>query len=613
LRDNAQARDPKSRTEIIRAASLEVHGPIFYATLVVLAAFVPELLSSGVQGRFIGPLALAFILAVSASLLVALTTTPALAAIFLSPEDAHVDAAWIAALKRIQATLIKGFYDYTYAAIAVVAAGFIGSLAILPSLGGTFLPEFREGHLVVQVTSELPGTSIDEMLALGRRISSDILALPYVATVEQQVGRAEGSDDTWGPHQSEFQVELRPDVYVDQMNAEEEVRRIVGRYPGIQSEVVTFLGDRVSETVSGQTAQVAIKFFGEDLDTLDRTAAKTIGVLGSEAGIVDLQFKRQSRMPVLAIQPDPAALAATGLRAQDVLDTVASDYAGTPVGAAYAGTATVNVVIQLSSVWRQQLEQVRDLTIGGPFGPVPLSSVARVAPAEGRYSILHEAGLRFVPVTFNVKGRSLQSAVAEANERIATAGIVPPGVRLEFSGAAAAESRTRIELIFYSVLALLLVVIILLVAMRWRGNVWLVMANLPFSLIGGIAAVACSGIGLSLGALIGLVTVFGISSRNAILLLSYYEQLVLKEGRAWDGATLIQGANERLPPILMTAILTAMGLAPLAIAIDRPGQEISGPMAIAVLGGLASSTVLNLFFLPALAARFGQTRTRASR
>jgi Cu/Ag efflux pump CusA len=149
--------------------------------------------------------------------------------------------------------------------------------------------------------------------------------------------------------------------------------------------------------------------------------------------------------------------------------------------------------------------------------------------------------------------------------------------------------------------------------MRWRGNVWLVMANLPFRLIGGIAAVACSGIGLSLGALIGLVTVFGISSRNAILLLSYYEQLVLKEGRAWDGATLIQGANERLPPILMTAILTAMGLAPLAIAIDRPGQEISGPMAIAVLGGLASSTVLNLFFLPALAARFGQTRTRASR
>jgi CzcA family heavy metal efflux pump len=606
LRQNSQLSDPLPRTEIIRDASFEVHGPIFYATLVVLVVFVPELLSSSVQGRFIGTLALAFVLSVTASLLVALTTTPALSALLLSPEDAHVDPGWIAALKKVQARVIEFFYDYPWPAIALVAVAFAASLFILPSLGGNFMPEFHEGHLVVQVTSKLPGTSIDEMLELGKSVSAEILALPYVATVEQQVGRADNSDDTAGPHESEFQVELKPDSNVDQGKAGEQLRRIMARYPGVQSQVVTFLGDRISETITGQRAQVAIKLFGDDLDSLDKTANRIVAALATERGIVDLQFKQQSRLPVLDVQPDANALAAAGLKAQDVLDTVASNYAGTPVGEAYAGTTTVNVLIRLSDQWRRQPAQMEDLTIGGTFGPVPLSSVAKVTPAEGRYSILHENGLRFVPVTFNVEGRSLQSAVSEANARIVKAGIVPPDVQMQFSGAAAAETRTRIELVFYSALALVLVFSILLVGLHWRGNVWLVMANLPFSLIGGILAIAASGIGLSLGALVGLVTVFGISARNAILQLSYYEQLVVDEGRPWNGTTLIAGANERLTPILMTAILTAMGLAPLAIAINLPGGEISGPMAIAVLGGLASSTVLNLFLLPSLAARYGR-------
>jgi Cu/Ag efflux pump CusA len=266
------------------------------------------------------------------------------------------------------------------------------------------------------------------------------------------------------------------------------------------------------------------------------------------------------------------------------------------------------VLIQLSDDWRKQPSQMEELTIGGPFGPVPLSSVAKVTPAEGRYSILHENGLRYVPVTFNVTGRSLQSAVADAEQRIASAGILSPDVQMEFSGAAAAEQRTRIELAFYSAAALALVFAILLVGLRWRGDIWLVMANLPFSLIGGIFAIAATGIGLSLGALVGLVTVFGISARNAILQLSYYEQLVIEEGRRWDGGTLVFGSNERLTPVLMTAILTAMGLAPLAYSIHQPGGEIAGPMAIAVLGGLASSTLLNVFLLPSLSARFGRTR-----
>jgi CzcA family heavy metal efflux pump len=605
LKENSQREMQRRRIDVIRDASLEVHNPIFYATLVVLIAFLPELLSSGVQGRLVGPMALAFDLAVLASLVVALTITPALSALLLSPRDAHVDLAWIAALKRLQVRAIAFTYQHLHATIAALSIMLIASLALLPSLGGSFLPEFREGHLVVQVTSKLPGTSLDEMLSLGRRISRDILALPYVATVEQQVGRSERTDDTWGPHQSEFQIELKPQLSLDQDRVERELRALLDRYPGIESEVVTFLGDRISESLTGETAQVAIKLRGHDLNTLDQTALRVRAALSQVKGIVDLQFKRQKGTPVIDVKPDPAALAATGLRAQDVLDTIAADYAGTPVGEAYVGTQIVDVVIELPDEWRHAPEQLNELTIGGPFGPVPLASVARVAPSSGWYDIEHETGARTMSVTFNVTARSLQGAVAEAREKIDRLAQVPAGVEVEFAGAAAAEQTTRFELLAYSALALALIVLILFVGLDWPTHPWLVLTNLPFSLIGGIGAIAATGIGLSLGALVGLVTVFGISARNAILLLSYYEQLV-EDGRPWDTATLIRGANERLTPTLMTALLTGLALAPLAFSMNQPGQEISGPLAVTVLGGLASSTVFNLALLPGLAARYSK-------
>jgi CzcA family heavy metal efflux pump len=606
LRDNSQLTYQQPRADVIRNASLEVHGPIFYATLVVLLVFVPALLSSSVQGRLVGPLALAFVLSVLASLIVALTLTPALSALLLFPEDAHVDPRWLVLLKRLQGAAIGLTYRFLHATIAVVAIMLIASLALLPSLGGSFLPEFREGHLVVQVTSKLPDTSLDEMLALGRRISQDVLALSYVSTIEQQVGRSTQSDDTSGPHQCEFQIELKPGLSIDQTRVEQQLRVILARYPGIQSEVVTFLGDRISESLTGETAQVAIKLFGGDLDRLDATAARVANALKSVPGIVDLQFKRQSGAPVLDLQLDPASLAAVGLKGQDVLDTIATDYAGTPVGEAYIGTQTVDVVVELSDAWRHHPEQLSELTIGGPFGPVPLASVAKVTTTAGRYEIEHEDGSRLAVVTFNVSGRSLQAAVANARQKIADAAAVPADVRMEFAGAAAAEQSTRLELGAYALAAIVLIILVLFVGFDWPAHPWLVLTNLPFSLIGGIVAIAVTGIGLTLGTLVGLVTVFGISARNAILLLSYYEQLVEKEGRPWDTATLLRGASERLTPILMTAILTGLALVPLALSINQPGQEISAPLAITVLGGLASSTLLNLTLLPALAARYSR-------
>ena len=604
LRENAGLPEPLPRLDVVREASLEVRGPVIYATAVVVAVFLPELFTSSVQGHFVGPLALAFIFAVLASLLVAMTSTPALCALLLRSHDARPEAAWLVRLKKWQGSAVHGVGAHFRLIAAALIGLVIAALAALPFLGGTFMPDFREGHFVLQVSSAAPGTSLNSMLEMGKRISADVLALPYVLSIEQQVGRAELGEDTWGPHRSEFHVELKPDATVDQSVAQETLRNILAAYPGLQSEVVTFLGDRISESLSGETAQVAIKVIGDDLNALDSTGDRIVAALRKIPGIVDLQFKRQSGTPAFSIELIPQALAATGLKVQDVLDTVEAAYAGAVVGQTFKATRTVDVVVLLPDSLRHQPSQLAKLMIASPSGPVPLSQVARITLTQDRYSIAHDGGQRRISVTFNVGKGSLQQVVREAQRAIAQSVALPKGLFIQFTGAAEAEAQTRNELILYSSLALALIVIILFVSFRWRANSWLVLANLPFSLIGSVLAIAVTGIGISLGSVVGLVTVFGISARNALLQLAHYEHLVAVEGQTWNLTLAIRGANERFVPILMTAAVTALGLAPLALGMHRPGQEIEGPMAITVLGGLLSSTLLNLFVLPALAQRY---------
>jgi CzcA family heavy metal efflux pump len=604
LRENELLPQPLGRLEVIREASLEVRGPVIYATAVVIAVFLPEIFTTSVQGHFVGPLALAFIFAVLASLLVAMTATPALCALLLRRHDARLESGWLRRLKLWQRQAVHGVADHFKAIVAVLIACVVAAAVALPFLGGTFMPDFREGHFVIQVSSSIPGTSLEQMLNVGRRISAEILALPYVASVEQQVGRAELGEDTWGPHRSEFHVELKPDASVDQGAAQDALREILEHYPGLQSEVVTFLGDRISESLSGETAQVAVKVFGDDLDALDATGERIVAVLGKIPGVVDLQFKRQSGTPAIAIQLRPDALLASGLKAQDVLDTIATAYTGAQVGQTFSGTRTVDAVLLLPESLRHQPSGLAQLMISGPLGSVPLSQVARILVTQDRYSIEHDGGQRRISVTFNVNGAALQSVVQQAAQAIAAKVTLPTGVYTEFTGAAQAESQTRNQLMLYSGMALALIVLILFVSFSWRANSWLVLANLPFALVGSVAAIALTGIGVSLGTVVGLVTVFGVSARNAILQLAHYEHLVEVEGAAWNTDTVIRGANERLVPILMTAAVTALGLAPLAFGMNLPGQEIEGPMAVTVLGGLVSSTILNLFVLPALARHY---------
>jgi CzcA family heavy metal efflux pump len=604
LRENGALAAPQPRLEVLREASLEVRGPVIYATAVVIAVFIPELLTSSVQGRFVGPLALAFIFAVLASLLVAMTATPALCALLLRRDDARPQARWLTLLKSWQQSAVHGVGRHFKLTVAILIALVLAALAALPFLGGTFMPDFREGHFVIQASSSITGTSLEEMLAVGRRISADVLALPYVKSIEQQVGRAELGEDTWGPHRSEFHVELKADATVDQGAAQEALRAVLEKYPGLSTEVVTFLGDRISESLSGESAQVAIKVFGDDLDALDSGGAKIVAALANVKGIVDLQFKRQNGTPIIAIRLLPEAMAAAGLKAQDVLDAIETAYAGAKVGQTFHGTRTVDVAVLLPAPLRHRPDSLARLMIATPMGPVPLAQVAELRMTQDRYSIEHDGGQRRVSVTFNVGSGALQSVVAEAQRTIARSVLLPAGVFLEFTGAAEAERQTRNELLLYSGLALALIVMILFVSFHWQANSWLVLANLPFSLIGSVFAIAVTGIGISLGTVVGLVTVFGVSARNAILQLAHYEHLVEVEGNPWSLDLVLRGANERLVPILMTAAVTALGLAPLAVGLHRPGQEIEGPMAVTVLGGLLSSTLLNLLVLPALAQRF---------
>ncbi len=381
------------------------------------------------------------------------------------------------------------------------------------------------------------------------------LPSPYVDTIEQQIGRAELGEDTWGPHRGEFHVELKPDATVDQgVPPRKRSVPFWRSIPGVQSEVVTFLGDRISESLSGETAQVAVKVFGDDLDNIDTAANAMVAVLGKVPGIVDLQFKRQSGTPTISISLIPEALAALGARAQDVLDTIESAYAGQIVGQTYQSTRTINVVTLLPEKLRQEPTGLANLTIATASGPVPLSKVARITPTEDRYSIEHDGGQRRVSITFNVSKTSLGTAVAQARQAIARNVKLPPNVFIEFTGAAAAEAQTRTELGLYSGLALFLILVILLASFHWRAN----------SGAGdGQPAVQsdrqCAGHrgdrhrhfpwavwwGSSLSSASARVT----QSCNSLTTSTWSKS----SGAPWGLETVIRGANERLVPILMTA------------------------------------------------------------
>ncbi len=604
VRLNAEAAVPREWLEVVIEASVEIRGAVFYATLIVLVVFLPVLAMGGVQGRLLAPLAEAFLLAVLASLGVALTVTPALCSLLLRGR-AESHQGWFAGLSRLQRTAMVWVDRHLQLVMALLLVALVGIALRTPYLGGEFFPTFREGHFVLQVSAKQPGTSLAEMLRVGGSISDAVLKLPYVATVSQQVGRAEQGEDTWGPHRSEFHVELKPDAQIEQLVAQQELRNILEAYPALQLEVLTFLGDRISETLTGETAQVVVNLVGPDLDALDRLAQQLARIASAVDGVVDLSANVQSGVPQLDVRLDPDRLAFYGIRPMDALEAVATGYAGQTVGQIYNQDRVIDVVTILPAALRGRPESIAALPLMGIDGTqVPLATVASIEPATGRYSIRHEGGRRRVAVTFNVEGRPATQVVSELRTRVRRDLRLPAATFVEFGGVAEAQGAAQRDLWLYSGLAFAFIVLCLGLAFRQRMHVPMVLLNMPFALIGSIVAISITGIGISLGSLVGLVTVFGISARNALLLLAHYEHLVSVEGLAWSSEVAWRGAEERLRPVLMTALVTALGLVPLALGIGKAGHEIESPMAITVLGGLATSTVLTLLVLPAIARRY---------
>ncbi len=606
LRENKTEPEPRPATDVVLGASIEVRGAIVYATFAMALVFVPVLTMSGVAGRLFAPLGVSYILATLASLIVALTVVPALCLVLLGQKVEEKEPPVVRWLKVRYRSLLLKVEAHPKAVIAGVAAFTLGGLMLLPFLGGGFLPELREGHFIIHM-SAVPGTSIEESLRIGREVSKELGKIPYVRSVAQRVGRAEKADDVWGTHYSEIDVDLKPLRGEEAELAQTEIRKALAGFPGVNFSVKTFLTERVEETLSGYTASVVVNIYGSSLDLLDEKAREVASVLNKIPGAAEVQVQSPPGAPELVIRLNQAEIERWGFTPIDVLDAVGTAFQGTTVGQIYDGNKVFDVSVILNPDSRKSTAEVRDLPLRNSEGVyLNLGHLADIYETSGRYAVLHNGARRVQTVTCNVAGRDVNSFVKEAKEEVLSKVSFPQGSYAEFSGMAEAQARSRRDLIVHSLLVGTGIILLLSMVVGSPRNLILLVVNLPFAAVGGVLAVFFTGGFLSIGSLVGFVTLFGITIRNSIMMISHYEHLTAVEGAAWGKETAIRGASDRLAPILMTALVTALGLLPLAIGSGAPGREIEGPMALVILGGLATSTVLNLLVLPTLALYYGR-------
>lgn len=614
LRENRALGSPRSSARVVFDASLEVRSSVVYATFIVALVFMPILAMTGVQGALFQPLALSYILAIMASLAVALTLTPALALTLLEgrrTESEHAgDPRFLKRIKGGYARWLGDLERHPMTVMMIAGVLLLGALAMLPFFSGSFLPEFKEGHYILHMQA-VPGTSLDASLRIGREVTAALRSDPRVRSVAQKVGRAELAGDVFGTYYSEFEVDLVP-LQGDAAEAVgRDLRVKLATIPGVTFALKSFLTERIEETVSGNTAQLAIKLFGPDLDSLDVAANSVATMLRSVPGATEVQPGTPAVSPQATVRLNPAALVAYGVPAGDALSAVETATGGTVATQVFEGNRAIDVSVLVDPARLKRPEDLRKIPLSSTGGRiVTLGQVADIARTTGRYSVAHEGARRLQTVTSNVGGRSVTDFTSDVESRLRTLHL-PAGVYAEVSGTAAAQAAAQRQLLLRSLLAGAGIVMLLWMAFGDTRRLLLVLANLPFALVGGVLAVFATGGWLSLGSLVGFVTLFGISTRNAIMLISHYDHLVRVEGATWGPETAIRGAVERFTPVLMTALVTALGLVPLALGSGDPGREIEGPLAIVILGGLVSSTALTLLILPTLSLRFGRFGTQA--
>ena len=607
LRENRLLKQPLSVTQVVYTASLEVRSSVVYASFIVALVFVPLLTLNGVAGRLFAPLGYSYILAILVSLVVALTLTPALCYVLLGSQlDIENDPPVIKWLKPIYkrwlAYVIKHFNALILGCLVLCL---MSGLAFI-KLDSQFLPELREGHYIVH-TSSIPGTSLPESLRIGSKLTEQFLAVPGVQSVSQWAGRAERGADTYGSHYSEYEVRLEPLSGAKQQAILDQLREILSGFPGISFEANTFLTERIDETISGYTAPVVVNLYGDDLNSLDSQAQRLAQVMSEIPGAVDVQLRSPPATPLIQIHLDLDQLNFRGLMPADIVNTVQTAFETKVVGKQLKGNKVINIAVALAPELREQPEAIGALLIKTQDGSlIRLDQVAEIRYTASRYNILHQGAQRRQSVTCNVLNRDMDAFMRELKEKVLKEIPVSAASYPEFTGAAVEQAAAREELILHALLAGVGVLIFIYIAIGSVRNTSLALINLPFALVGGIIAVLITDATLSVGSIVGFVTLFGITVRNSIMLLSHYRYLVQVEGKQWTLETVILGAQERLPSILMTALVTALAMLPIAFNSDNPGREIMGPMAAIIIGGLVSSTVLNLLLLPGMLLHYGR-------
>ena len=608
LRLNRESADPKPAFAVVLAASLEVRSAVVFASLIVMLVFVPIFFLDGVAGTFFQPLAIAYVLAIGMSLLVALTVTPAMCLLLLpnAPLTEERDTRIVAALKRRYIGFLPQVVGRPVLAVGIVAGGLLLAGVGYATFKDQFLPDFRETDFLMHFV-EKPGTSIEAMDRITIRASKELRSIPGVRNFGAHIGRAEQADEVVGPNFTELWISL--DENADYDASVKRIKEVVEGYPGLYPDVLTYLRERIKEVLTGAGATIVVRIYGPDQAELRAAGARFRDAIGGIQGVSDLKLESLVLVPQIRIRPRPAELARLGLTAGEVRRQAQALVAQTKVGEIYRDQRAFDVAVWGEPRVRSSVHALRDLMIQAPVtgAPVRLGDIANIEIAPAPNEVKRENGQRRLDVTMNVAGADLGTvaqAVDAAVAKVPFATGYHPQVLGEY--AALKESRSRL----WSIGALCLVGILLLVWMEFRSRriTALVAVSLPFALVGGVMAVALTGGVLSLGSLVGFVTVIGIAARNGIMLLSHYQHLERHEGMTFGRELVLRGAEERLVPILMTAACAGLALVPLIVAGNAPGHEIEHPMAIVILGGLISSTALNLLLLPALYAHYGEER-----
>lgn len=584
--------------KVVFEASAEVRMPIFNSSLIIMASFLPLFCLSGVEGRLLIPLGVSFIIALIASTLVALTLTPVLCYYLLGnrKESAKLDAEPKFSVR------FKQFYSRTLSAtlnrpkpiIVTTAVLFVIALGLFFTLGRGFLPRFNEGSFTINIGT-LPGVSLEESDKLAREAERVIMSVPEVRTVARKTGRAELDEHSLSVNASELEV---PYTLTDRSRSEveAELRHKLTELPGVNVEIGQPISHRIDAMLSGSKSQVAIKLFGPDMSTLYSLAQKIKASVSEVDGIVDLNVEQLVERPELLIRPRRDALAAHGLSLADFRQWISLALGGEAVSRVYDGDYPYDLTLILAPESRRSADALRSLPIDTPSGTVPLSALAEIISTTGPSAINRENVKRRIIISCNVEGRDLRGAINDIRSEIAGDITLPDGYYINYGGQFENEEEAGRILLFTSIGALLIIMLLLFGQFRSWSQTALILLNMPLALIGGVLILWLTGGEVNIPAIIGFISLMGISTRNGMLLISHYNSLSALPLRE----RIVSGSTDRLLPIVMTALTSALALVPLAVNGSEPGNEIQSPMALVILGGLISSTVLNLYVVPAI-------------